>query len=253
MMKPSISVPSLLVKWTFTTSPEPDAGEHLVVGVRQPRETVAVGEKHLRRQMRFGNHGRDPPVAADGELAHRARPADDVGDRASVDRHPGEILLAVVLHRREHRGPVGRELRVEDVAVEGPGEDRRLAARGGRHRKVVGGVDIGGGVGGRHVGDQFTIGRKRRRPVRPRVGRDLDERLTLVGVVRVHDPDIAVAVAVGVARPVAGEGDRSAVRRPRGLGVVIVPRGDLGQAFRSSDREQRGGSGGCRDSRRSPP
>ena len=211
---------------------EPDPGERLVVGVRESGEVDAVGEKHLRRQVGLGHDGGDAPVAADRELTDRARTADGGADRASVDRHPREVLFAVVLHRREHRAPVSRELRVEHVAVEFPGENRGLAAGGGSYREVVGGVDIGGGVGGAPVGDQGAVGRKGRRFVRSRIGGHLDEGLTLVGVVRVHDPDVGVVVAVGIARPVAGEGDRIAVRRPHGLGVVIVPRRDLGQAFR---------------------
>ncbi len=141
---------------------EPDAGEQLVVGVGESREGAIAGQEDLRRQVGLGDHGRGAAVAADIELAHPTRTADRLFERAPIHRHPSQVLLAVVLHYREHRPAVDRKLRVEDVAIEGRRQHRGLTALRRGHRQVVDRVDVGGGVCGGNMGDPFAV----RRPSR---------------------------------------------------------------------------------------
>ncbi len=178
--------------------------------------------------MRLGDDGRDLPRPADVELPHRAGSADRALERAAVDRHPGQVLLAAVLHRRQDRAPVRRELRVEGVAVEGAGQDGRRAAGSRRHPQVIEGIDDGVRLGDGLVGDQASIRRERWRCVGAGVAGDLGERLLCCSRVGRDHPDVGVVVAVGVGGTVAREGDAATVGRPGGLAVVVVPRGDLG-------------------------
>jgi len=85
---------------------ELDFGKARVVGVGDAFEPGRALHEDLGREVRFGDHRCDPAVAADVELAHTSLPADDLLERSAVDRNPGEVLLAVVFHRRQHRPAV---------------------------------------------------------------------------------------------------------------------------------------------------
>jgi hypothetical protein len=197
--------------------------------VGEALEVLAVEQKNLGRKVGAADHGRHGVVLSQVEGVDGVRASDDSLYGASCRRYARHHLLTAVLEDEVDRPPVGREAWSGSHPVQLFSQDPGLTSPRRRDRQMVGGVDDGVGVGGGDVGDGRTVRAPRRCSIRAAVGRDLQERLSEVGVVGGDDPDVGVVVGIGVGGSVADEGNPLAARRPDGLGVVEVSRCDLGE------------------------
>ncbi len=147
--------------------------------------------------------------------------------RRTVRADARHVALARVFQQEPDALAVRRIARAAHVAIERGGE-HAWRAPGRRHdREMRRRVPQQVGFGVHHVRDLLAVGTPGRLLVGTRIGGHLAQAAAARGVVRRDDPDVVVAVGVGLGRAVGDEGDPLAVGAPGRIAFVVVPCGDL--------------------------
>ena len=232
---------------------QPDLVEELLVGVGELLDRAALQHEDLVRVLGLADQGRDRPVLAHRERAHRRAPAMGRVTAPPGHRDAGQVLLAAVLEPEVDARAVGRELRLPHVAVErlvssfgsalAPPAAGRAAARGAWWRTRA--------ASARGWSRTRSTCRPGSRPAarrRPALVVTLDQRAGPCRDCRPPRPRCCCRSSRRVLGVVAGEGDEAAVGRPHRVAVVVIAGGDLRRLLASRGRRRRGARGGGRGS-----
>ena len=132
--------------------------------------------------------------------------------------------VAAFLEQEVDPPAVRREARTRDVAVEGSGQRRGVAAGRRHHRQMIGAVPHVPGIAAGDESDRTAVGAEDGGRGRAGIGGHRPRRLAAPGG---HDVDVAVAARVRVGRTVARKGDPLRVGGPGRGGVVVGAARDL--------------------------
>jgi len=209
-----------------------DLREELLVDMSQLDKAVFAGNKKLTGQFVFADLCHQRAIVSQGERIGTDLPGNKTSDLTALGRDACDVILSAVFEIKIDVPSIFRKLEPRDIAIEVLGKKPGFAAGRIDHRKMVRGVIAAQNIRSRSICDGFAIGMPRRGSVGARASCQLNQVLTLIGIIRIHEPYVGIIIHIGFFGAVADEGDGLSVARPRWVGVVIIAGGDLGEFLR---------------------
>ncbi|MHC4677051.1 MAG: hypothetical protein ACYTBZ_31610, partial [Planctomycetota bacterium] len=163
----------------------------------QLAKAVFTGDEQLTGQLGFADPGDQRAIVGEREASGANLTGDEPADLTASGGDACDVILAAVFEIKIDVPSIFRKLEPRDVAIEVLGKEPGFAAVGIDHRKMVSGVMAAQDIGSRSICDGFAIGMPCRGSVGPRASCQLNQVLTLIGIIRIHEPYVGIIIRVG--------------------------------------------------------